>query len=102
MDVAHVLAFRRAATRHEPSNPAISDAEISASLETANAALPDYARVQRWLRLREPLSVSGGLLTENGRPKRMAIAKQFESLIDALYLEGTANNLSHEQRKESA
>ncbi|WP_438985099.1 AMP-binding protein [Aequoribacter sp.] len=55
----------------------ISDAQITTCIQTLNARIPDYARVQRWLRLDSPLTVEQGFWTENGRPKRLAIANAF-------------------------
>ena len=55
----------------------ISDAQITSCIQTLNARIPEYARVQRWLRLDSPLTVEQGFWTENGRPKRLAIANAF-------------------------
>lgn len=55
----------------------ISDAQITSCIQTLNARIPEYARVQRWLRLDRPLTVEQGFWTENGRPKRLAIANAF-------------------------
>lgn len=54
-------------------------------IDEINGGLPDYARVIRWLCLPEPLSVDKGLLTDNGRPRREAIARACKDLIDNLY-----------------
>ena len=51
------------------------------------AALPDYARIQRWHRLPAELGHADGLYTENGRPKRKAIAEHFSLIINSLYVE---------------
>ena len=56
---------------------AISDEQINACVQILNARVPEYARVQRWLRLDSPLTVEQGFWTENGRPKRLAIAQAF-------------------------
>jgi long-subunit acyl-CoA synthetase (AMP-forming) len=54
-----------------------SDADIDAAVANANAALPDYARVQRWLRADEAFTPHHGLLTANGRLRRAALAERY-------------------------
>lgn len=56
-----------------PLRPETSDAALQASVDAANAALPDYARVQRWARARAAFSVEAGTATANGRPQRAAV-----------------------------
>jgi len=51
----------------------------------ANAALPDYARVQRWAVAPEPFSFANGMLTSNGRLRRAAIVERHRPILDALY-----------------
>lgn len=51
----------------------------------ANATLPDYARIRRWARVAEPFSFANGLLTSNGRLRRVAIVERHRPLLDALY-----------------
>ena len=63
----------------------ISDETLQDRIDAVNQKLPDYARVRRWARLPRPLGVEGGLLTDNGRPKRAAIASRFQSQIETLY-----------------
>ncbi len=53
--------------------PGADDARLQAAVEAANAALPDYARVARWVRAAAPLSAESGLATANGRPRRDAV-----------------------------
>ena len=52
-------------------------AAIEAAVQKANAGLPDYARIGRWVRLDTPFSPANGLLTANGRPKRDAILARY-------------------------
>jgi long-subunit acyl-CoA synthetase (AMP-forming) len=68
--------------------------EIQQWLDQANRTLPDYAQVQTWLRLNAPMSQANKLLTENGRPRREAIAAHYSPAIEQLY--------SHPQEKVSA
>lgn len=58
-----------------------SDAAIDAAVATANAALPDYARVQRWLRADAPFTPANGLLTANGRLRRAALVERYLARI---------------------
>ena len=58
-----------------------SDADIDAAVAAANAALPDYARVQRWLRADEAFTPHNGLLTANGRLRRAALAERYLARI---------------------
>jgi long-chain acyl-CoA synthetase len=73
-----------------PADSAINDQQLQQLFDTANAKLPDYARVLQWRRLDEPLSYTAGLYTENGRPRRAAIAARYAALIDELYAEPAA------------
>jgi len=59
----------------------IPDQHIEASIQCLNSRVPEYARIQRWLRLDSPLTVAQGFWTENGRPKRAAIAQAFTSKL---------------------
>jgi long-subunit acyl-CoA synthetase (AMP-forming) len=68
-----------------PRDPGADDHAIQQSIDGCNARLPDYARIRRWQRLAQPLAASRDLLTENGRPKRQAIAAHYRQAIDALY-----------------
>jgi long-subunit acyl-CoA synthetase (AMP-forming) len=56
--------------------PAVADtgdADLQRAVDTANAGLPDYARVQHWMRARFPFTSAAGMATANGRPQRAAI-----------------------------
>jgi len=70
-----------------PVQPDLPEARLAAAVDSANAALPDYARVQRWVRARAGFSVDAGLATANGRPQRGAILRLH---ADALGLASTA------------
>ncbi len=67
---------------HDASTP---DEEIDSWLAVMNQRLPDYARIESWIRLFEPLSASNGLATENGKPKRDAIETRYLSEIESIY-----------------
>lgn len=68
-----------------PRDPSSSDADIERSISAANRRLPDYARIEKWLRLAQPLSSAAGLLTENGRPRRRNIEQAYQLAIGDLY-----------------
>ena len=58
---------------------------LQRSIDITNAQLPDYARVRKWYRLPQMLGTQGDLVTENGRPKREAIAARYGQIIESLY-----------------
>jgi long-subunit acyl-CoA synthetase (AMP-forming) len=67
------------------------DAAVERAVAAANAALPDYAQVRRWMRAPEPFSPANGLLTANGRLRRAAIHARYAALLDELYREALAS-----------
>jgi long-subunit acyl-CoA synthetase (AMP-forming) len=64
-----------------PVRPDATDTALQAAVDAANAALPDYARVRRWVRGRFDFNAASGMATGNGRPQRAAI---LQAHIDAL------------------
>jgi long-subunit acyl-CoA synthetase (AMP-forming) len=56
-----------------PVQPDAPDAALQAAVDSANTGLPDYARVQRWVRASAEFDAASGLATANGRPQRAAI-----------------------------
>jgi len=54
---------------------------------SANARLPDYARVSQWVIADEAFSVSNGLWTGTGRPRREHIFNAYAVRINLLYEE---------------
>ena len=71
-----------------PTHESVDDATIDRAIAAANAALPEYARVRRWLRAPEPFSFDNGLLTSNGRLRRPEIVRRHGDLLDAMYRAG--------------
>jgi len=67
-----------------PRRAECSDGEVDAAIAAANALLPDYARVQRWLRADAPFTPANGLLTANGRLRRAALAERYLARIAAV------------------
>jgi len=55
---------------------------VGHAVTAANARLPDYARIGRWLLADEPFSIANGLFTGTGRPRREAIWKVYKSRIE--------------------
>ncbi len=72
-----------------PASAEVDDATLARGIAAANATLPDYAQVRRWLRAPEPFSFDNGLLTSNGRLRRGEIRERHATLLDALYRDET-------------
>lgn len=60
---------------------------VTAAIAAANANLPGYAQVSRWLPAQEPFTSENGELTSNGRLRRAVLAKRYSHIIDQHYLE---------------
>ncbi len=56
-----------------PTRPDLPETALQAAVDAANDTLPDYARIERWVRGRADFSAASGLATANGRPQRAAI-----------------------------
>lgn len=56
---------------------------IAAAVGAANARLPDYARIDRWMTV-PPFTAQDGLLTSNGRLQREAIARKYSDAVGRL------------------
>jgi long-chain acyl-CoA synthetase len=56
-----------------PTRRDLPDAALHAAVAAANATLPDYARVGRWVRAAGAYDTASGYATANGRPRRDAI-----------------------------
>ncbi len=68
-----------------PGSADESTDSLQQSIDETNAQLPDYARIRKWHRLPTMLSTHGGLMTDNGRPKREVIAAHYARIIESLY-----------------
>lgn len=68
-----------------PPTAMIRDSEIDSVISELNKTLPDYAEIKSWFFAEEPFSVSNGLLTPNGRPKRLDIAFRYQNEINDIY-----------------
>jgi long-subunit acyl-CoA synthetase (AMP-forming) len=71
--------------------PGVDDGNVDRALGRANATLPDYARVRRWVRAEGGFSPANGLLTGTGRPRRTAIGARYARFIESLYAEVQAS-----------
>jgi long-subunit acyl-CoA synthetase (AMP-forming) len=58
------------------------DAWLQAAVDAANAGLPDYARIQRWVRAAAPFTAESGMATANGRPQRAAVLARHAQALD--------------------
>lgn len=65
-------------------------AAVAADIRRVNATLPDYACIKRFILADAPFLPDNGLLTDNGRPRREAIAARYADAIDALYAEAAS------------
>lgn len=74
--------------------PTVSDTQLVEAIARINLQLPDYARIHVWHRLPQPFSQANGLLTENLRIRREAIAHHFQSQIESLYSISTMINVN--------
>jgi len=61
---------------------------VDRAIAQTNRALPDYARIRRWIAASEPFTPANGLLTGTGRLHRAAILTAYEGALAALYQEG--------------
>jgi long-chain acyl-CoA synthetase len=63
------------------------DAALQVAVDHANASLPDYARVQRWVRALGPFEAVSGFATANGRAQRGAIWQAHADMLNSTLLE---------------
>jgi len=68
-----------------PRVSATTNEDIQDWIDKVNHTLPNYARIEQWLRLIEPMSFNSSLMTSNGRPIRENILKYYAELIEQLY-----------------
>lgn len=66
-----------------PTGAAVTPEALARAVETANAGLPEYARVARWNAVR-PFDPARGELTGNGRPRREVLLQTHADLIESL------------------
>jgi long-chain acyl-CoA synthetase len=66
-----------------PTAAAESSDSIASAIGAANAKLPDYARIDRWMTV-PPFTTQEGLLTSNGRLQRDAIRNRYAGAVERL------------------
>jgi long-chain acyl-CoA synthetase len=59
---------------------------VDEAIAAANQALPDYARIRKWIVASEPFTPQNGLLTANGRLRRDEILASYGKALEDLYL----------------
>lgn len=67
-----------------PARAGLDAATLQGAVERANAGLPDYAQIRRWLPV-APFTPANGLATANGRPKRARIQAEYAAQIASLF-----------------
>jgi long-subunit acyl-CoA synthetase (AMP-forming) len=77
-----------------PAPKAVVD-QVNAALATANARLPDYARVAAWVLADEPLSVESA--TVDDRRRRQQIACDYQEQIEGLYQASLPEEISRHE-----
>lgn len=70
--------------------------QVPAYVAQINQHLPDYARIKAFHLLTEPLSVTDGTLTANGRPRRAEVFKKYQSQINDLFVSNNVTGESYE------
>ncbi|PJA31425.1 MAG: long-chain acyl-CoA synthetase [Zetaproteobacteria bacterium CG_4_9_14_3_um_filter_53_7] len=65
----------------------VDETRLGMAIALANARLPDYAAVSKWLIADEPFSIQNGLWTGTGRPRRSQIMTAYEVRLNDLYQE---------------
>lgn len=67
-----------------PRRRDVEPATLRRAVESANARLPDYARVREWAAVDEAPTQANGLLTANGRIRRGRFRERYAALLDRL------------------
>jgi len=84
-EIAQAVVFGEALAHNVavilPADEQLPDPLIDKCVDTANAALPDYARVHQWIRARQAFSRENGLLTASGKPRRDVVWKCYQTRI---------------------
>ncbi|UAL09937.1 AMP-binding protein [Caulobacter segnis] len=64
-----------------PLIPGMDEAAIAGAVARANAGLPPYARIGRWL-VRDAFDPAAGELTNNGRPRRAVLSARHQDFLE--------------------
>lgn len=65
-----------------PLIPGMDEAAIAGAVARANAGLPPYAHIGRWL-VRDAFDPAAGELTNNGRPRRAVLSARHRDFLEA-------------------
>jgi len=76
---------------------AIEAPAVQAALDVLNRDLPHYRQIRRFAVLREAFSSDSGLLTANGKLRRDAIGKRFETEINRMYAAASEREIASRQ-----
>ncbi len=71
------------------ARPGHTRSAVARALATANASLPDYARIRRFVLAGQPFSAANGLLTGTGRVRREQVEHYYREALEAFYCEET-------------
>ncbi|MDB2705096.1 AMP-binding protein [Pseudomonadota bacterium] len=69
-----------------PRNKTTTNEMIQSWIDSINKTLPNYARIEQWARIVNPLSYDNEQMTSNGRPVRRKILEDYATIIEQLYL----------------
>jgi len=87
-EIAQAVVFGEAREHNvaviQPADEQLPDTIMEKCIATANADLPDYARVHDWVRARQAFSPENGLLTASGKPQRDAVWNRYQTSIESL------------------
>lgn len=71
--------------------PGVSASVLDLAVSTANASLPDYARIADWI-CGEPFTAANGLATGNGRAIRDRVAQRYAAAIAEHHFQEESRN----------
>jgi long-subunit acyl-CoA synthetase (AMP-forming) len=69
-----------------PRDTSTTNEMIQSWIDSINKTLPNYARIEQWARIVNPLSYDNEQMTSNGRPVRSKILQDYTTIIEQLYL----------------
>jgi long-subunit acyl-CoA synthetase (AMP-forming) len=88
--VAHAVVFGEALAENVACIVPRGDADaarVAEAVNSANARLPDYARIGAWRMIPLNEFAAAGCLTDNGRPRRVQVTERYAEELESLYAE---------------